>query len=134
MDLGNVMQAVADRLDTIAGLRCFGYPPDTVHPPAAIVTYPELLDFDGAYARGMDQVTLPVVVVVGRVDVRSTRDALAGYCDGSGASSVKAVLESGTYSAFHTIRVTSAEFDVATIGGTEYLTATFTLDIVGGGA
>jgi hypothetical protein len=54
--------------------------------------------------------------------------------DGSGASSVKAVLESGTYTAFEAVRVTGGEFDTVTIGGTDYLAVAFDLDIVGRGS
>lgn len=134
MDLGAVMQAVSDRLDTISGLRCFAYPTADVSPPAAIVSYPESITYDVTYARGMDRMSLPVVVVVGKVSDRTARDRLGAYCNGSGASSVKAVLESGTYTAFDTIRVESVEFDVVEIAGTSYMAALFTLDIAGSGA
>jgi hypothetical protein len=134
MDLAAVMQAVADRIDTISGLRCFAYPPGTVTPPAAVVSYPEAYDFDATYGRGMDRMSLPVVVAVGRPTDRSTRDLLAAYCAGTGASSIKAVVESGTYSAFHTVRVESIEFDVVPLGGTDYMAAIFTLDIAGSGS
>lgn len=134
MNLGAVMDAVAARLDTIVGLRCFAYPPDAIQPPAAIVSYPETIAFDATYGRGMDRITLPLVVVVGKVHDRSTRDVLGAYCGGSGATSVKAVLESGTYTAFDVVRVASAEFDVVTIAGTEYMAGLFELDIAGQGA
>jgi hypothetical protein len=132
--LGDVMQAIADRLDTIDGLRCFGYPQPAVTPPAAIVSYPEKIAFDQTYVRGKDRITLPLVVVVGKAHDRSTRDRVGVYCDGSGTSSVKAVLESGTYTAFDEVVVTDAEFDVVDIAGTDYLAALFNLDIVGAGA
>jgi hypothetical protein len=134
MDLGNVMDQVATQLDTISGLRCFAYPPDSITPPAAIVSYPEELLFDATYDRGADTLLLPVIVAVGKVHDRSTRNLVDGYCAGSGASSIKAVLEAGTYTAFDTVRVTRAEFDVVTIGGTDYLAALFDLDIIGDGA
>ncbi|MGH3735836.1 MAG: hypothetical protein ACRDT6_09485 [Micromonosporaceae bacterium] len=134
MDLGDAMDAVAARLDTIAGLRVFAYPPPAVTPPAAIVSYPDELNFDETYGRGMDRLTLPVVVVVGKASDRSSRNLIAAYADGSGASSVKAVVESGTYTAFDTVRVMRAEFDIVRIAGTDYLAALFDLDIAGQGA
>lgn len=134
MNLANVMQAVSDRLGTIAGLRCFGYPPGSVTPPAAVVSYPESIKFDETYGRGMDRMTLPVVLVVGKVSDRTARDRLGAYCDGSGASSIKAVLESGTYAAFDTVRVTGVEFDTVSIAATEYVAALFDLDIAGHGS
>lgn len=135
MNLGAVMQAVADRLDTITGLRVYAYPPDTVQPPAAVVTYPGTYTYDATYGRGMDRIEdLGVVVLVGNVSDRASRDKIAQWANGSGATSIKAVLESGTYSAFDTIRVTRAVFDIISVAGVEHLAATFTLDIAGQGA
>lgn len=134
MDLGAVMDELATQLDTISGLRVHASPPGSVTPPAAIVSYPESIAFDETYGRGMDRMTLPLVVVVGRPTDRSTRDALAAYCNGSGASSIKAVLEGGTYTEFHTIRVASADFDVVSIAGIDYMAAVFTAEITGEGS
>jgi hypothetical protein len=134
MDLDDVMDAVAARLDTISGLRCFAYPPDDVQPPAAIVSYPDDVTFDATYGRGMDRMTVPVWLVVSQNTDRTSRTALAAYCAGSGASSVKQVLESGTYTAFDTLRVTGIEFEWVEIGGTRYVAARFELDIAGTGA
>ena len=134
MNLADVMDEVAAALGTITGLRVHAHPPGQVHPPAAVVSYPETYTFDGTYGRGMDRLTLPVVVVVGKASDRGARDALAAYADGSGARSVKAVVEAGTYTACDTAVVTGAEFDVVTIGGQDYLAALFTVDITGQGS
>lgn len=134
MNLGDVMDEISTRLDTIAGLRCFAWPNPSVAPPAAVVLYPEEYIFDATYGRGLDRLSLPVVVVVGKVSERSTRDALAAYVNGSGASSVKAVLESGTYTAFDFVRVAAVDFGERTIAGTPYQGAQFTLDIAGSGS
>ena len=134
MDLGAVMDEVSEQVDTIAGLRCFAWPPDSITPPAAIVAYPEEIQLDATYDRGADTMTLPLIVAVGKAHDRSTRDRVADYCDGSGAKSIKAVVESGTYTAFDSVRVARVEFDVVTIGGIDYLAALFELDIIGDGA
>jgi len=135
MNLGEVMQAIADRIDTIADLRVYAYPPDVAQPPAAIVTYPETYTYDATYGRGMDRIeNLPVVLLVGKVSDRASRDKVAQYVNGSGATSVKTVLESGTYTAFDSVRVASVTFDIIAIASVEYLGATFILDIAGQGA
>lgn len=134
MNLANVMQAISDRLDTIDGLRCFGYPEASLTPPGAVVLYPEKLDFDETYVRGMDRISLPVLLVVGKVSERSARDQLGAYCNGSGTSSVKQVLETGAYSEFDVVTVVDVTFDVATLAGTDYLAAIFNLDIAGHGS
>lgn len=135
MDMGAVMQEIADRLDTIYKLRVFGHPPDKPpSAPAAVVTYPGELTYDGGYGRGMDRMDPGVVALVGKVSDRTARDRIAKYCAGSGDASFKEVLESGEYETFDSLRVTRVEFDVIAIGAVEYLSATFTLDIVGKGA
>lgn len=137
MDMGAVMQQVADRLDTISGLRVFGYPPDKPPPaPSAVVTYPGTLTYDGGYARGMDRMDPTVVALVGKVSDRTARDRISKYANGSGDESFKQLLEAEgwAHSEFDSVRVTQVEFDVIAIGAIEYLSATFTLDIVGKGA
>lgn len=133
MNLADVMDQVATQLDTISGLRVFAFPPDHLNPPAAVVSYPDSYNYDETYGRGMDRISLPVVVVVGKVSDRASRDNLATYADGSGSDSVKAVVEAGTYTAFDTVRVESVDFDVVDIAGISYMAALFTLDIAGSG-
>lgn len=136
MNLSDVMTELADQLDTIAGLRVTAHPADEIQPPAAVVGLPDTLTFDTAYRRGMDTMLLPVVVLVGKVSDRAARKKLASYCDGSGATSIKAVLEAGTYTAFDTesLEVKSVAFDVIRLAAVDYLGATFTISIAGQGA
>lgn len=135
MDLGAVMDEVGDQLDTIEGLRVYRYPPDNVQVPAAVVTYPETITYDETMRRGMDRYPdLAVVVMVGRVSDRASRDHIALYADGAGARSVKAVVEAHDYVSCDSVRVTGAEFDIVKVAAVEHLAATFTLDIAGTGA
>lgn len=134
MNLDDVMEEVAARLGTIKGLRVFSYPADSLSPPAAAVLYPDAITYDETYGRGMDRMTLPVLVVVGKVHDRSSRGQIAAYCNGSGPASVKAAVEAGDYTSCDSVRVTGVEFPTATIGGTEYIAAMFDLDIAGQGA
>jgi hypothetical protein len=133
MDLNAVVEELATRLDTITGLRVHSEPPGTIDPPAAVIAYPDIT-YDATYGRGMDRLELPIVLAVGRISDRISRKQVLEYVQGSGASSVKAVVESGTYTAFDTVRVASVVFDVITIAAVDYLAATFTLDIAGQGA
>lgn len=135
MKLGDVMDEIAVRLrqaPSLAG-RTFAYPPATVTPPAAIVSYPSAYTFDATYGRGSDEMTGTVVVVVGNPTARPSRDALTKYLDGSGPESVKELVDGDDYVACDGVRVTGADFDVYSIGGTDYLTAVFQLDIAGPG-
>lgn len=133
MNLGDVMDEIGTVLETIDGLRVFPYWADRITPPAAVVAWPDPVTYDATMARGADQMTLPLFVLVGRFDARTTRDRLAVYLDGSGASSVKAVLEAHTYTSCDSVRVASATVDSYTVAAVDYLGAEFSLDIFGTG-
>jgi hypothetical protein len=133
MDVSLAMEQLGQRLDTIDGLRAYDSPPGTVNAPAAIVGYPTTYTFDATYGRGMDTFSLPVIVVVGGVFARGTRERLGEYLAGAGAKSIKGVVESGLYSAFDVVRVASAEIETVMLGDVEYLAAIFNLDIAGEG-
>jgi len=134
MNLADVMDELAAQLDTIDGLRVYSWPADAVQVPAAVVAYPDAYTFDLTYGRGVDQLAVPVYVLVGRISERTARDHLGAYCDGSGAASVKAVLEAGAYTAMSSVRVASATFEAITVNAIEYLAATFTVDVYGSGS
>lgn len=130
MDLAAVMDEIAARLATIAGLKVYPYPPDLLVPPGAIVDYPATVTYGTVYGRGF-RTTLPVWVVVGRPTDRGTAAALAAYAADSGASSVKVALESGACAAFDVLNVTEVEFDAVDIAAVVYMGARFECDIVG---
>jgi hypothetical protein len=135
MDLAAVMDDLASALATVpefAG-RAYGYPADVVHPPAAMVLYPDEYVFDGTYARGMDTLTFPALIVVGRWEDRSTRDNLSKFVGGSGTSSVKARVEAFTATAYDTAHVARVEFETVRVAGADFAAATFDINITGTG-
>lgn len=137
INLADVMDEIAAQLVfNIPGLHVYPYPPDNIQPPAAVVDLPETYTYDETYRRGMDSLVLPVAVLVGKVSDRASRDAIAPYFDGAGATSIKTVIESGTHTAFDTVRVTAADdpFEVWTMAGVAYLAGAFRLEITGQGA
>lgn len=133
LDLGAVMDAIGVRLATISGLRVADYPSDSANPPQAIVSLPEIVDYDTVAGRGADRVVIPVTVLVGRISDRASRDALALFVSGTGASSIKAAIEGGTGpdlgGVAHTVRVTGARIDVITIQAIDYLGASFDVEV-----
>lgn len=136
MDLNAVADEIATVLKTIADFtgRTSAFPPGSVSPPAAIVSYPESVEFDETYGRGMDRIRdWPVVLVVGRVTDRTARNAIYRYTSAVGATSVKAVFEAHTWTSVDDLRVASVEFDVHEIGAVSYIVAVFHLDIAGRG-
>lgn len=129
------MDEVAERVravPTLAG-RTHAWPIANVSAPMAVVGYPSDYTFDATYGRGVDTMTGSLVVFVGRPTDRSSRDNLAGYVAGGGPESIKAAVDGDDYTSCDGVRVASVEFDVYPVGGVEYLTAVFSLDIAGPG-
>lgn len=134
MDLAAVMDDLGLALGKIQGLRVYPYSVARVSPPAAVVLWPERIEYDAAMTRGADRVTLPVIVLIGRVDERSARDKLAPLLAGAGPESVKAAVEGHEASSYDSARVISAAPDSFTSADHTYLGATFNIDIIGKGS
>jgi hypothetical protein len=138
VDLLAVMTEIDTRLKTITALRMTSIGTDSaVSVPAAVQYLPDRVDFDQTAGRGMDKINdLIVVVFIGRANMRNAVKALAPYLAGTGASSVRRVLDTRTagYTACNDVQVTYAEVDYAAqIGGVPYLAALFHCDIYGPG-
>lgn len=135
MNIETVAQQLADRLATIPGLagKSTPFAPDMIQPPAGYVFGPESTPHQ-SYANGLTRVKVSVTVAVARAPLSVSWKALAGYVSDTGATSVKACLEGGTYTAFDTIVVTRSIVGDVTIGDVSYRGAQFDLDITGSGA
>lgn len=93
MTPNGVRAGIGTALDTIAGLRCFDYVPDSLAPPAAVVE-PLEIDYDESMNSGTQFYRAFILVIVGRMSDRSSQDRLDAYLTDTGATSVKAALES----------------------------------------
>lgn len=134
MNLDTVMTQVAAAAATISGVRSFAYPPDKLHPPAFLTTLPETITPHATYARGMSTLRMPCLLLVGRVQDRSSVKKLVSYLNMSGSLSLVLALESYAYTACDTVVVADIAADkVITIGQVDYLGAEFTVDIAGSG-
>ena len=130
--LSELRAGIAANLATIAGLRTSATIPDQVTPPMAVVM-PQQITYDTAFARaGGDEYEFTVTVIVGRVDERTAQNRLDAYCSGSGASSIKAAIESDKTlggKAFD-CRVTSLRnYNQIIVGDTTYLSAEFVVQV-----
>ena len=134
MDLFDVSTDLGAALGTIDGLRIFPYWAEKITPPAAVVEWPESIAYDATMMRGADRLTLPVLVAVGKADMRSAWEQLAAYADGSGSSSVKTAIERHAPISYDSARVTRVEFGITVVASVDYLAATFTVDLIGSGA
>jgi hypothetical protein len=134
MNVAAIMEEIGAVLDTLTGLRVSRHPVGKVVPPAGVVGYPDRIDYDQTYGRGMDRIRdLSVVLVVGKVTERSARDKVGEWTRGAGPQSVKQTLEAHAWTSCHEVSVTDATFDTISIAAVDYLAALFQLDIVGNG-
>lgn len=134
MHIPDVMDDLGLALKAVQGVRSYPYNIESVSPPAAVVVWPERIVYDETMARGMDRITIPIIVVVGQISQRSSRDQLAKFMAGSGPSSIKAAVERYPATSYHSARVTTVIPDSYDSGGVELLGASFEVDIIGEGA
>jgi hypothetical protein len=128
-----VRQGLTTALDTITGLRCFDYVPDSLSPPAAVVEPLEIEYGVSMTSSGIDYYRGFVLVIVGRMSDRSSQDRLDAYLASSGASSVVAAIESDrTLSgSCSTCQVTEALPRSVVVSGVEMTAYRFEVDIYG---
>ena len=131
MTVSALRDGLAENLATIRGLNVSATVPDDPHPPVAIVV-PTGVSFDTTFARGMDEYTFSVLLLVHRVDSTTGQDALDAYCNPSGSSSIKTALESDktlSGSAFD-LRVTEiSSIGLTPVGDATYLSASFAVTV-----
>ena len=133
LNVNAVMDGLGVRLATISGLRVFDFPPDSASPPFAVVAMPEEITYDSTMKRGGDEMVVAVHVVVGKVSDRSARDQLGVYMAGTGATSVKTVIEADRTlgGAADSCRVTSAVFSTFDMAAQPFLAGTLNVHVIG---
>lgn len=130
--ISDLRTGIATNLASIPGLRTSSTVPDSVNPPIAVVM-PNSINYDISFARtGGDEYEFIVMVIVGRVDERTSQNRLDAYCSGTGPESIKGAIESdktlgGT--AF-SLRVTNLRsYNQLTVGDITYLHGEFTVQV-----
>lgn len=132
MDLNAISDGLTTALETISGLRVYGFNADSISEPAAIISAPDQVLYDFTMDDGSHVVTVKIHVLVSRVSDRAASSALSAYINSTGAQSVKAAIEADTSlgGACQTLRVESASSSYMSVGSVDYLAATFSLNIV----
>jgi hypothetical protein len=132
MSPSQVRDGLKTRLQTITGLRVYDLIPEPVTPPCAVVGQLDLT-FDIDNARGLDQATVDIYVIVQRFSERAGQDKLDGYLAGTGATSIKAAIEGDRTlgGACQTLRVTSAESGTYDSQSNTFLSYRYRLTIYG---
>tara|TARA_R110000868_G_scaffold131339_2_gene341334 strand:+ start:4946 stop:5356 length:411 start_codon:yes stop_codon:yes gene_type:complete len=83
---------LVNQLNAITGLRTYEVIPDSPNFPAAVIALDRVL-YDSTFARGCDSIEFTVTIVVGRGDDRTAQNRLETFIAGTGAGSVKTVIE-----------------------------------------
>lgn len=128
MDVGTVMDQVAEGLRAVPDLRVFDFFPDRITPPAAVLDFPDITH-DATFVRGGDRLVLPVALLVSQVDSRAARDRLLRL-----QLQLKAAIEGHEATAYDSARVVATQFNHSyPMAGVEYSAAVLSVDIFGKG-
>ena len=131
-DVNGVRDALKVNLQTISRLRIYDTIPDIVTPPCTVVGQLDFT-FDIDNARGLDQASVDVYVIVQRLSERTGQDKLDNFLAGSGKGSIKTAIESDRTlgGLVDTLRVISAESGTYTSGDQSFLSYRYNLTIWG---
>lgn len=127
IDVGAAWDALGQAVGEITDLNVFDFVPDSLVPPAAVVTL-DTITYDNTMARGTDRALFKVWIAVGKVHDESSRDKLAGYLSGAGVTTtaVKAAVDAlGPH-----VRCSQGTIQILGEAGQEFLAAVFDVDYV----
>ena len=132
ININGVRDALKANLQTITGLRVYDLIPDVIVPPCAVVGQLDFI-FDIDNARGLDQASVDIYVIVQRISERTGQDKLDLFLAGSGTGSIKTAVESDRTlgGLVDTLRVTSADSGTYASGDQSFLSYRYNVTIWG---
>ena len=131
--LSSIRSGIATNLENISSLTVFGFVPDSIEPPTAVVGVVDNIEYDTSMSRGADTYSIPVFLYVSRVDAQDAQDTLDAFLASSGSSSVKTQIESDVTlgGVANSARVVEADnYGVYTINNIDYLGCEFTIEVI----
>jgi hypothetical protein len=134
LDLATTMDAIAAAL--VSGgvvTRAYGWPNAIVGKDQAVVGYPDPVDFDVTFGRGLEHAVIPVHVICGFIGEERTRDKVSALI--SGVADVKDALDGNLGGVVSSLRVMDARVETydATPGGAQptlYVAVRFQCDVL----
>jgi hypothetical protein len=132
LNIGPIREALGTNLQTITGLRIYDQLPDVIVPPCAVVGQLDFT-FDIDNARGLDQASTDIFVIVQRFSERTGQAKLDALLAGTGPGSIKTALESDRSlgGLVDTLRVISADSGTYQSGEQTFLSYRYNLTIWG---
>lgn len=139
MDISKVREGLGNAAGAVVSdpqLTTFGYVPDSIPAPCFFPAEVDV-DFTGAFARGMDELTVTCRVLVGRADDKASQALLDGYLSGAGPMSLKQAIEAdgtlgGVCDDLMVLRVQGYRYYEH--AGTQYVGAELIVKVVGDGS
>jgi len=131
--LTNIRNELKNNLANISTLSVYGYVPDSIEPPTAVVGVMEGINYDASMQRGADRYEIPIFLYISRVDAQDSQETLDGYLASSGATSVKAQVEidKTLNGEAQSVRVVSAgNYGVYSINNINYLGVEFVVEVI----
>jgi hypothetical protein len=131
-NINGVRDALKVNLQTIPRLRIYDLIPDVIVPPCAVIGQLDFT-FDIDNARGLDQASVDIFVIVQRISERTGQEKLDNFLAGSGKGSIKTAIESDRTlgGLVDTLRVISADSGTYTSGEQSFLSYRYNLTIWG---
>lgn len=132
-NLTNIRNELKNNLSNISSLSVYGYIPDMIEPPTAIVGVMEAINYDASMQRGADRYEIPIYLYVSRVDAQDSQETLDAYLASTGSSSVKTQVESNSSlnGQAQSVRVVSASnYGVYNINNIDYLGVEFLVEVI----
>jgi hypothetical protein len=131
LDIAAVMDSLAAGL--VAGGACtvaHAWPNEAARVGEGIVGYPEAVEFDLAFGRGLEEATFPVLIVCGGSSFKTTRTTAAALI--TGATDVKDALEAyaGSWDSLRVVRAVIEEWEP--IGQPAQLVVRWDCHVIGG--
>lgn len=132
IQISKVRDAIGKNIEKISGIRIYDVIPDVVVPPCAVVGQLDFT-FDIDNARGLDQASVDVYVIVQRISERAGQDKLDELLGGTGNKSIKTAIESDRTlgGLVNTLRVITAESGTYNSGDQAFLSYRYNLTIWG---
>jgi hypothetical protein len=134
MDLDDVAHALAEKLDTIPGLRVHSEVPQSVAPPAAVIGMGsgDFVTLDDAMS-----VDFGVLLLLSAAANRNAQTDLRSYCAKTGEKSIKAAIEQDSHDLLLAGVSTGANAHchgwevpaVINLGGTDYIGVEFKVSV-----
>jgi hypothetical protein len=130
--ISQVREQLGKNIETITGMRVYDRIPDVVVPPCAVVGQLDFT-FDIDNARGLDQASVDVFVIVQRISERAGQEKLDQLLAGTGNKSIKTAIESDRSlgGLVNTLRVITAESGTYTTGDQEFLSYRYNVTLWG---